>query len=271
MSDRRFQASSVRGGLLLKLVLVLAALAAMAAIAWVVLLPSLIVSAVRDKTGFVLQIDQLSANPFTGKVHVSGLVLKNPADWPRSDFVQLRRFELQTSLTGLFGDRFVADDLVIDAAQIAFVRNHDGQLNVNVFRKGFAGPDTASAAAPEAKSAPSAAGTPSKFLIHHLSLKLDQLVFADYTGREPRIKEYKLGLSRELYEVDSIAKLVDPLAGATLRPLADTLTGILKHQNGLRIDSPISVDDALDALESAGRKTGAGLKSLIQSLEKKKP
>jgi hypothetical protein len=253
-----------RGGLIFKLLLAIALLGSVGAIAWLVLLPSLVVSTVRARTGFSLKVDELSVNPLTATVHVSGLVVRNPEGWPETAFVDLRRLDAEGSLFSLLADRFEADRVVLDVAQVTLVRNRDGVLNATLFKDGLAGaqPTDGSAPAPSRRRG---------FFIKHLVLKFDRLVYADYSGRQPAVKTYEVALRRDLTDVDSLTKVISPFTGSALQLVSGTLGHLFQGRDDLLQAAPAAITDAVGNLQDAGRKTGEGLKSLIQSLEKKKP
>ncbi len=241
-----------RGGLRLKLLLFLAGFFLLGALAWVVLLPSVVVATVREKTGFAVQVESLAVNPFTANLELRGLVLRNPPGWPAADFVELRRLTAEVSLLSLFTDRWVASEVVVDVAKVTLVRNGRGELNADVFRDGL--------------SATSAPGAKRAFFIRHLVLRFDSLVYADYSGDRPAVKEYALGLKRDLREVDSVAKIISPFAGTALGLVTKTVGGLFEGSSG-RYLAP----GAADTLRDAGKKTGETLKGLMRSLDKKKP
>lgn len=226
-------------------------------ILWVVLLPTVVASVIRSRTGFAVQVDQLSVNPFTGKARISGLVLKNPAGWPEAGFVVLRQLRADVELLPLLGDKFVADEIVVDLAQLTLVRNQDGMLNAMAFRDGLTGH-------PEAGQRPAASGKASPFLIRHLVLKFDKLTYADYSGPRPVVTDYTLNLTRDLTNVDSVSKIVSPFTGAVLGVMSDAVGRLFKVSPGL-------LEQSVAPLQEAGKKTGETLKSIFQSLEKKKP
>ena len=254
-----------RGGLLVKLLLFIVMLGAIGAIGWVVLLPSLVVSSLQNRTGFAVKVDQLSVNPLAGSVRLTGVVVGNPSGWPEAGFVNLRQFEADMEVLSLFSDRLVMDSVVLDVAQVNLVKNQSGQINAMLFKDGLSGPEGKTEASGATKPASSRG-----FLIHHLSLKLDRLVYADYSGRKPVTKTYTLNLNRDLTEVDSVTKIISPLTGAALG-LATDLAGRLFRNRPDLFPEAARLQDAAGLLQDAGRKTGESLKSLIQSLEKKKP
>jgi hypothetical protein len=257
MKNFRHFPRSTQGGLVFRLVMVLAVLALFGAAAWVVLLPSLVVSTIRSKTEFVVKINQLSVNPFVGQIHLSGLVIQNPDYWPEHDFVEVRRFNAAVQMTSLWSDRWVADDVELDIARVVLVKDQRGKLNGMVFSDALSGTP--------AGGQPPAGAKKQGFLIKRLKLKFDRMTYADYSGGGSAVtKEYKIGIDRELTDVDSVAKLMMPFTGSTLALLNDALGGKYKLDPGM-------LQNITDMLKGAGKKTGESFKGLIDSLEKKKP
>ncbi len=240
-----------------KRTVVLGVLLACGAILWVVLLPTVVAATIRSRTGFAVQLDQLSVNPFLANARVSGLVLRNPAGWPEAAFVDLRQFRADVELLPLLGDKFVADEITVDVAQFTLVRNRDGVLNAMAFKDGLTGRAEAGAPPPVGSKAPA-------FLIRHLVLKFDRLVYMDYSGRSPVVKDYSLNLRRDLTNVDSITKIISPFTGAALGVMSDAFGHLFKVQ-------PDLLQESVNNLQGAGKKTGETLKSIFQSLEKRKP
>ena len=257
-----FTGHPARAGVLLKALLGLGLLLLLVAIAWVALLPGIVASTIHAKTGFTVKIDALSVNPFTANAQVRGLVVQNPAGWPEANFIEVRQFTADVQLWPLLGGRFVANEIVADIAQVTLVTNPQGVLNTVAFSRGFSGGE-ARAAGPS--GSPAATGGSHKgFMIHRLRLKFDQLVFADYSRSRPVVKTYDLHLDREMTEVDSAAKLLSPFTGAALGLAASAL-------GGMNPKDADALTEAVEVLQSAGKKTGETLKNLFRSLENKKP
>jgi hypothetical protein len=242
---------------LVKFTLVLGVLLALGSLLWVALLPTIAAALIRARTGFAVQVEQLSVNPFTGNVRISGLVLKNPAGWPEAAFVDLRKFQAEVELLSLLGSKFITDEIVVDLRQLTLVRNRDDVLNAVMFKESLAGRTDAGAAVPAGGKAPT-------FLIRHLVLVFDRLIYADYSGGSPVVKEYNLNLRRDLNNVDSVTKIISPFTGAALGVMSDAFGHLFKVQ-------PDLLQESVNTLQGAGKKTGETLKSIFQSLEKKKP
>ncbi len=251
------RANPRRGGCATKVVLVLALAAVLAVAAWWLLLPRMIVSTVRAKTGFELAIEKLSINPFTANVAIKGLVLQNPADWPARDFVELREFRADAKVLSLFSSRIEAEELVVDVAHVTLVRNAQGQLNAVRFKDGFAGEPAAKEPAPAGKTEPA-----SPFLIKRLVVRLDRITYIDHSGRWPVTKEYPLAINREVRDVDTVAKLISPLYSANVAVVTEALGGMFK-------DSVELLKETTGALKEAGQKAGEAVKGLLDKLNPK--
>lgn len=239
--------TSRRGGLLLKLMFFLVMLGVFATAGWWALLPSILVSTLRAKTGFAMKVDELSVNLFTGQVEARGLVLQNPEGWPEPTFVELRRLSADLSFFSLLTDQFVADDVRVDVARVTLVRNTSGVLNAVALRDGLFGRET-----------PAAPAKKQTFLIRHLGLQFDQLTYADYSGKKPGRTEYNLSLHRDLRNVDSVTKIVSPLTGSALDLVANALGGIFKGHPDLVPPGPAGT------LRDAGKKTGEALTRIFK-------
>jgi hypothetical protein len=260
MNTIDFQKDSRKGGVLGKLLLVMATLFVIGAIAWVLLLPRLVAAQIHSQTGFNATVDHLSVNPFTANIEIDGLVLKNPAGWPVDNFLELRQFKADGSLTSFFSSKIVANEVILDVGRCTVVRDKKGALNATVFSNALNGKSKAPAAA---AGQPHPAAKTKEFLIKHMVLKFDTLVYADYSGATPTTKEYDLKLSSDLHDVDSVAKIVKPITSASIGVLADALTGALNGRTNL-------LKDATGAIGDAGKKAGEKLKGLLDSLDKKK-
>lgn len=237
----------------LKLLLLLAVFAAVGAMLWIVLLPGIVTSAIRTRTGFSIQVEKVSANPFSGHALVQGLVLRNPGGWPVADFVELREFRADLNLLSLLGDRLVADEIVVDLPRLTLVVNERGAWNIVVFKESLAGAPRPGGSAPR-----------QEFLIRHLVLKFDQLVYADYSGRKASRREFNLDLRRDLRDVDSVTKIVSPFTGTVLGIVSNAIGGMFK-------DRPDVLTELARPVRDAGTKTGEKLKGLLDSLDKRRP
>jgi hypothetical protein len=208
---------SVRGGIMPGILTLSAAVAALAALAWMLLLPVVVTTRLRQRTGFETSLQSLMVNPLTGRVVARGFMLGNPPAYPRKEFLQMREFEAEVELTTLFSDKLVFRSVRFDVVLLAIVKREDGPTNVQAFQNYLAG---GRAPAQPAKGRP--------FLIRKLEVKLDQFMVIDHSHREPAVREYALQFDRSFVNVTDTQQLLLPssvdqlfaLGGAvgTLRP-----------------------------------------------------
>jgi hypothetical protein len=202
-----------RGGIMFRLLVVLAALFAAGAIAWMLFLPLWITGGIRDRTGFGATVASVSCNPFTGRLVIRGLVLTNPAGFLPGDFLQLREFRADGDLWSFLSDRIVLDELVIDVRKAAIVRRADGRSNVELFEQslGFAPSVSTATNAAGAKPAPgTTAAAGRKFLIRSLALRFDELLIVDASPTTPEYHDYHLAVEQHYREVTAAKQLLVP-------------------------------------------------------------
>src|SRR5574344_1349260 len=199
--------AACRGGLIGKLLVFLVLLLAVAALAWAFFLPQIVTTALHKRTQFDVTVSELTANPFTSRVVIRGLVLRNPSSFPISDFVHVREFRAELNLPSLFSDRLVIEDAAINIEKLALVKNAAGERNIQLFQERLLGGSTTEdkPATDEPRSEKSR-----EFLIRHLELRFDQLVIADAGNSAPRA--LNLNLNHTYENVDNPTALAAPIA-----------------------------------------------------------
>lgn len=201
--------AACRGSLLGKLLFILVLLVAIAAMAWAFFLPQIVSTALHKRTQFDVTVSELSANPFTSRLQIRGLVLRNPSSFPISDFVHVREFRAEVSIPSLFSDRIVIEDAAINIEKLALVKNAEGQRNIQLFQERLLGGDNSTTSAEKPANEPDK-GQSKQFLIRHLELRFDQLVIADAGNSAPRV--LNLNISHTYENVDSPTALAAPIA-----------------------------------------------------------
>jgi hypothetical protein len=249
------------GGVFAKVLAALAVLCILAIGAWIMFLPRLVVAVVESRTGFRATVEKMAVNPFAGSVEIRGLTLQNPDGWPAEGFVELRELRANAKVMALLRGRFEADEVVVDIARVTLVRGEQGELNAVAFKNSAAGAE----AVPDKKAAPPKdADESSGFHIARLTMRFDQLVYADFSGRRPSEKRYDLRIDREMRDVDTVAELLSPFSGAAASVLLDAIPGVSGEKQDL-------LKSAAEALKESGNKAGEVVKGMLNSLEKLKP
>jgi uncharacterized protein involved in outer membrane biogenesis len=252
-----------RGGLLARLLAAFVVFLAVAALAWMLLLPVVVTSLLRSRTQFGVTVQSLSVNPFTATVHLRGLVIENPPTFPLPDFVQVREFRATGGFFTLFSDRPVIDEAVVDIAQVTLVKNPAGQRNAALFQERLAG-----APAPARAGVPPATGPTPKareFLIRHLELRFAKLRLVDASGDQPGTREYDLGIRQTYENVTTPVQIAVPILGQLA-----ARGGVMGDLAGkLGADALATAKQTGAVLKDAGQQAGAALQGFFQSLEQK--
>ena len=266
-----------RGNILTKLLVFACALAATFALMWILLLPSIVTGLIKKRTGFDATVQHLYVNPFTASVYISQLKINNPDTFPQNDFISVNEFKTAVEPGSVFSDRVVVKDAVFDVAFIAVVKNAQGQTNINAFKAGVqaANPEVK---APDQKDQPKPAAAPEEktppkqFLIHHLVVKLDKIIIADYSGPEPKVHEMPINLNRTFTDVTDLKQISVPLladlSAAGAGKLANSIIGLVIPAPILEQLGVVS-KDAGGILQGTGKKTKDLFKGLFDSLEEK--
>lgn len=254
----RKTARAERGGILFKLLVFLAVVAAFAALAWMALLPYVACYEIRRKTGFDASVERLVANPLSGVVEARGFVLQNPDTFPAREFLDVRAFRAQVRLTSLWSDQVVFETMSIEVPSITLVKRADGAMNVELFREQVQ--DTQAAAGRSAGGAP--------FLVRELRLKVDRCVLLDYTGDSPKRREVQAGIDQTFKDVSDIEQVLTPAVLRPLAPMTEMLSGLFPKNLGEKLGA--AAKTSAEFLKEAGRKTGEAVKGFFQTLEEKK-
>jgi hypothetical protein len=262
--------------MLTKLFVFACALAATFALMWMLLLPSIVTGLIKKRTGFDATVQHLYVNPFTASVYISQLRINNPDTFPQNDFVSVNEFKTAVEPGSVFSDRVVVKDAVFDVAFIAVVKNAQGQTNLDAFKAGVQsssaedkGPDQKGQPKP---AAPAEKEPPKQFLIHHLVVKLDKIIIADYSGAQPNVREITLNINRTFTEVTDLkqisVRLLADLSAAGAGKLANSILGLVIPTPILEQLGVVTKDTG-GILQGTGQKTKDLFKGLFDSLEEK--
>lgn len=257
----RERGRACQGGVLAKLLVFLVVVFAFVALAWMIFLPTVVTTQLRQRSGFDGKVERLAVNPFSGKITLHGLVVTNPPTFPVRDFLELRGFQATTRVRSLFDDQTVFDHMMIDVASVTLVKRADGATNAEVFEanlKGSPGGATLVAGNP----------TTRKVLVRQLDLQIDRLVIEDHSLRQPSRREYTLNLRQSYTDVTQLEDLLAPAALKGLAPVAAAISGLLPGAMGEALKQAGSL--GTESLREAGRKAGERVKGFFDALEESK-
>ncbi len=248
-------------------------LSAVLVLAWMLFLPSLVERLVEQRTGFEMQVESLSVNPFSGRMRLRGLLLKNPEGYREKEFVQVREIFVDAELFSLLSDRLVVDEAVVDVAKVVLVKDKNGKSNFSLLEDRIAGRSGGEkGGAPSASSAELKAGSGSTappkqtFLIRQLRVRFDKLVTVDESGSKPTVRELSLNFNQGYQNVTSPLQIALPIADKV-----SALGGALGDFGGkLGIQAMSSAKKAGEIIKETGIKTGEAIKGFFKSLTDKK-
>ena len=70
-----------------------------------------------------IELQSVRVSPFTGLVHLKGLVVGNPEGFHTESAAQIGEFKVQVSLPSLLTDKIVIKEILIDGPQITYERS----------------------------------------------------------------------------------------------------------------------------------------------------
>ncbi len=248
-----------------KLLVFLAAVFAFGALAWMLLLPVVVTTQLRTRTGFDATIERLTVNPFTGRVDLSGLILTNPPTFPVKEFVELRTFRANADVWSLFSERPVFDTMTVDVGTVTLVKTRDGATNAEVFQRRL---NPATSAPVPTKAATGGTANEKKFLIRKLLLRVERLVIADYSLRQPGVQDFKLAIDQTYLDVTDLKQIFAPAVLKNLAPVAIAAGGLLPGEWARAVGD--ATKSGKELLKEAGRKAEVKVKGLFDALEESK-
>ena len=250
----------VRGGILL------AGLFAVATLAWMMFLRTVVQHELRAVTGFDFRVDVLAVNPFTGNILVRGLTAKNPAGYPSPGFAEVREIRAKVNLfSWAFSNPVVIDELDLDTESIQIVRVSAVKSNAGEFMAAFGAPAAPGQAAP-------APTRHKQYIVKAMHIRLDRLVIADYTGKKPDVVTYNLNINHDYTNVADTRHLLTPDVVKSLHSLAlrHDVSQLLPGEFGTMLADAVGGVAAVEStLMKVPKKTGEIVKGLLDKLEQK--
>jgi len=251
----------VRGGILFKLLALLAGLAALGVLAWMLFLPALVTQQIRARTGFDATIGQLACNPIAGTIEIKDLVVTNPPTFPVKEFVHLKSFSAKAERFSLASDLVVFDTMDVELGNVTLIKRMDGTSNSGAFERNL----TEFA---EDQPRPPSSTPPRGYLVKKLRLRISQLTVVDYVRREQRKRVYKLDIDQAYVDVTGLAQIVEPKTLAALEPVALVARDLLP--SGLRAAIEEALKPAATLLQEHQRELMNKSAGFFDALEESK-
>ncbi len=255
--------ASLRGGAKFKLLLFLAFLTAVLLLVWMAFLPQIVAARIEAATGFPTRIEHLSASPFTGRVHLEGLIVENPQTFGPRTFVALNEFRADLQVPTLFKRTLVFEAMKVDLAHAVVVTNTDGTNNLDLFNERWRGDH------PPAEPTKSVADrTEPRWLIKELELSVGTIELINLTARAPSRRELRLDFDYTYRDVTAVNQLMVPALMTRMAVAGGAFENLLPGELGRTLGDWLGATGGF--FQSAGRRVGDTLKSLFEKLEESK-
>lgn len=241
-----------------KLLVFLVVSAAFAALAWMLLLPVVFTNRIRALTGFDATVTSLVVNPLSGTVRVKGFGLTNPPTFPESEFLEVREFGADVRTKTLWSEQLVIESMRVDVERVTLVKREDGITNAQAFERNLK-------EAKQREPRPPSSKPERTFLVRELRLRVNELVVADHSGRQPSERRFALGIEQDYADVTSMEQLLTPAALRPLAPVAVALSGFVPGDLGVAIDEVARA--SAGKLKEAGRRTTEAVRGFFDALE----
>lgn len=251
--------ASPRGGILIKCMVLLTALFALAALLWMLALPYALSSWMRNRTGFDLTAGSLMVNPFTGRLSAKDLAINNPPTFPQPEFLNIREIVVDGETWSLLTSKPVINRVKLDVEQVTLVKRADGRSNAEVLRSYLADP--------AGRSVPATTARRREFLVRKLELKFDRLQVVNYTESKPVTRDIPLNMDRTFHNVTDGRQLLLPASLDQIFDLGGAVGSLLPEDIGRMLDEALRT--GTDLLKQATQK-GKVFNGFSDTLEESK-
>jgi len=150
--------------------------------------------AVQAITGLRFSIQKMDLSVLKSRVAMSGLKVWNPGGFPDPIMVEMPELSVSYELGSFFGGKPHLRELRLEVKEFLVEKNARGELNLNALK--FV------QAKEKQKAAPAGAPSqpPPSMRIDQLYLKIDRVLYKDYSaGSPPRVQEFNVRIN-ERYE-----------------------------------------------------------------------
>lgn len=160
---------------------------------------------VRIATGLPLHIGSLHIGLRNVLVHIQDMKVGNPQGYEDKVMADIPEIYFDISVRSLLKGKIHVPAIRINLKEFLIVKNQSGKLNLNEIKgiKAQEGAAKTPAAKPEEK------GKPAEMRIDSLELKIDKVVFKDYsTGAAPSVSEFNIKIDEKYSDVKNFNAIV---------------------------------------------------------------
>jgi hypothetical protein len=223
-------------------------------------------------TGLDLAVDEVHVGLLKTLIDIKGLKLYNPPEYKDRVMVDMPEIYVNYDLPAIIGGTVHLREVRLVLDNFTVVKNADGELNLNSLR-------VVQEETGEKKEPPAEKGPAPEFSIDKLYLKIDTVVYKDYSaGGSPSVKTYSVGIDREFSDIDDVNKLasliiVQALTKTAISNLTDFDVKALEGTLGKTLQTAQevagkAVQQASDTLSKTEDLTGGVVKGTTDTIKK---
>jgi uncharacterized protein involved in outer membrane biogenesis len=188
--------------------------------------------AAKAVTGMPLKIESLHVGLTSTKVDIKGLKVYNPKGFEEKLMVSIPEIYVDYELLSVFTGKVHVTDFRLHLEEFIVVKNKNGEVNLDHL-KAIKEQKTS-----KAKKTEGPATKPQELQIDNLSLKLERVVYKDYSkGGEPSVKEFNIGIDQSYKDIKSLNAVVSIIV---VRALAQTTIANLTNVDITGLSSAVS-------------------------------
>jgi len=196
---------------------------------------------VKSVTGLNLEIGKFNLG-LDSSLDIQNLVLENPKGFEEEIMVDLPKVAVALDLPAILKGNLHVKDVTLYLLEFQIIRNKEGVLNLDALKPAQKEKKTD---VKKKEKAPVGEKKEGLVQIDHVHLKVDKVVFRDYSTPVTIKKDFNVNIDEEWFDVTDLDQLVRSIIGITLR---NTTLGSLAN-----IDLEAFSDAGKAALEEGKR------------------
>ncbi len=259
-------------GCLFSLLFLVLLLAGALAVAGYFMLPAYLEYKLEKQTGFRADFGNISLHLKEGALEIRDAKIENPVSYPETVFIDIHRIKVDLRPMSILGERCIFQEVLVEINQVAYVTGSDSENNIAAFIKAF---ETATEDGDEAEEVVEEGEEPYQFLIERLSIKVDSIKVANYSGQSPREQNHDVNIEIELRDVADVKEIIQPLmAELSKEGLVFVIKGVVESLNrdesykGLLQWTAEAIEDSVKTILDGADETSQALKKIFEKLLK---
>jgi len=227
-------------------------------------------SGVRIATGLPLNIGSLHIGLRNVLVHIKDMRVGNPQGYSEKTMADIPEIYFDVSVRALLKGKIHVPAISVELKEFLIVKNAAGDLNLNEIKGIKAQQAKAKTGAPE----PSKKGKAPEAQIDSLELKIDKVVFKDYSkGATPAVTEFNINVDEKYSDVKNFGAIVSlivlkAMTNSTIATLANfdvdslkgSVSGLVGSSAEIMGDVTAKTTDALKQTAQQAQQVGSTLK-----------